>query len=306
MMTAARRGYRRIAVLAALSVVVTLLVTAVLLWQLRVRDLEHARLENVALARMLADETGQAIDGIDQVLRGTIAMFASAEGRRLRLDGAQTHFLLVAHASGVRHLAGLYLVDPSGVTVNSSWADPQLAHHFAHDRLPALFKEGAADAPHISGPEREPATQAWTVHMARPLRTANGQVRGFVVATVAMESVAESWRLVRLDYDRALALLSVDGRVFAALPARTGDIGSTAAELAGESLPAEPGSVRSIDHVSGAAGALTLTVADDGDGVPASRNKGQAEGIGLLSMRERAFAIGAAFSVESAPGAARS
>jgi two-component system sensor histidine kinase UhpB len=46
-------------------------------------------------------------------------------------------------------------------------------------------------------------------------------------------------------------------------------------------------------------GALVLTVADNGDGLP----EHVAEGGGLTGMRERAMLIGAALAINSTPGA---
>ena len=54
-------------------------------------------------------------------------------------------------------------------------------------------------------------------------------------------------------------------------------------------------------EVEGATGALTLRIADAGSGYDTSRD-GSADGIGLVTMRQRAEALGGRLTVRAAPG----
>jgi len=60
------------------------------------------------------------------------------------------------------------------------------------------------------------------------------------------------------------------------------------------------GATRAAIRFAATQGALTLTVADDGDGLPAD-GPGPG-GVGLLSMRERASSLGGRFEIRSEPG----
>jgi signal transduction histidine kinase len=54
--------------------------------------------------------------------------------------------------------------------------------------------------------------------------------------------------------------------------------------------------------VTGASGALTLLVCDNGAGFNVQESKAAA-GLGLISMRERVHLIGGEFTIDSTPGA---
>lgn len=244
------RGVHYVGLLAVLSVVVTIATTLALLWQLRGRALEHARLETASLGRMLVEHTDQIYASVDQVLRGVEGLVASPFGRQLALASATTHRLLEGRATALRQITAIYLIDARGQLVNSSWQVATPRHGLVDEASLAWFADPGRDDLFVAGPRREPVTGNWTIVLARPLR-ASGRLEGVVLATLDLPSIEQAYWTARIEYERPVALLGLDARAIVALPQGSFAIGAVAPTLATEAATLVPNVQRSFEHASG-------------------------------------------------------
>lgn len=255
------RQNHAIGILAALTVLAILLSVSFLIWQLRENALTHARLEARSLTAMLLEQTQQSFDATDRVLEGVQERLSSSYGRQFSLDSAPTHLLLSARVSGMRQLSAMFLVDAHGTVINSSLdfpmpkiavADRDYFKNFAHDGGKTTF---------ISQPLRNRVNNNWTLYMARPLYEASGKFRGVVAAAMSIPKLEQMYQLVKLDYERPIALYLADGTLVASQPHREQMMGIAPAELQYQVLPVKDNEIKTLLHVNAAGGRETISLA---------------------------------------------
>lgn len=248
------RPARAIAALAVVTIALIALSVAFLLWQLRTRELEHARIDTIGLAHMLREQTQESFDSVDLMLRGVQERMQTPYGSRLPMAGPEVQLLLSARVSGVRQLSSLSLIDAPGRVVNSSSDDPSLRAPQLQRHYFTSLAGGKADGLVIDPPVRNPDNGSWSLHLARSFTGTDGKFRGVVVAAMNLPRFEQFYGLMKLNFVRPVALYLADGTLVASLPSRDSIIGELAPELVGEALPAAGEEVRIVRHSSGDGG----------------------------------------------------
>ena len=105
------RPTRAIGLLATLTIVLIAVSVTFLLWDMRKRELEAARLDTIGFTHMIREETEHTFDRVDLVLRGVQERMQTAYGSRLALDSGAVRLLLSARIFGIRQLGALFLLD---------------------------------------------------------------------------------------------------------------------------------------------------------------------------------------------------
>ena len=245
------RSSQAVGVLAVAILVAVLLSSTFLLWRLRLRELEHARLETVSLTEMFMEQTQQYLQGADIVLQGVQERLASSYGSKIPLDSEMTHLLLATRVAGMRQLRSLSLVDAQGQVVNSSESMQAMDRAVDDEPYFQALASGKSSTYVMDKPHRNHDDGRWTVHMARALRNDDGSFRGVVVAALDIARFEALFYQVKLDFVRPMAIYQEDGTLMASFPHRGNDLGGPAVELTGEQLPARGQAVRSMVHTSG-------------------------------------------------------
>ena len=248
------RQTHSVGLLAALTIAAIVLSVTFLLWGLRDREIEHARIETIALTQMLLDQTQQSFESADLVLQGVQERLSNAYGSRFALDSPPTHLLLSARASGMKQLSAIFLVDAQGIVINSSRASSILGESVADRNYYKSFTGVTRPSFYIGRPVKGRVDGSWMLHMARPLFYPSGKFRGVVVAAMSITQLELMYKTVKLDYVRPIALYLADGTLVASLPHRENVIGAHAPELHNEEIPLGGNEVRNIRHVSGDGG----------------------------------------------------
>ena len=195
-----------VGVLAALSIAAIVVSVAFLVWGLRLRELEHSRLETISLAEMMMEQTQQSFEGADLVLQGIQERLSNAYGSQLELDSPLTHLLLSSRVSGMRQLRSLFLVDAQGMVINSSRTFPTQRVSVADRDYFKVFSENKTKKLYLDAPVRNRADNSWTLHIARPLFYPNGKFRGVVAIAMSISQFELAYKMVKLDYVRPIAL----------------------------------------------------------------------------------------------------
>ena len=244
------RQSHSVGLLATLTIAAILVSITFLIWRLRESELEHARLETRSLTEMLMEQTQQSFEGADLVLQGVQERLSTTFGRQFALDSAPTHLLLSARVSGMRQLSSIFLVDAQGTVINSSLDFPMPKFAVADRDYFKNFAFDGAKNVYISKPMRNRINNGWTLYMARPLFEVNGKFRGVVAAALSIPQFEEMYQMIKLDYERPIALYHADGTLIASLPHRENTIGTHAPELSHEVFPTRDNDVRAIEHVN--------------------------------------------------------
>jgi PAS domain S-box-containing protein len=285
------RSVRYVALLAALTILAIALSVGFLLWSLRMRELNHAKLETISVARMLMAQTEQSLAGSDLVLQGVQERLMTSFGRNIALDSGPVSLLLSSRVSGLRHLRSLFIVDSKGTLINSSRRDAPLNTSVQDRTYFNVFLQGHTDRLFIDKPVRSRLDNAWTLNISRPLYEADGSLRGVVVASMDIVDFEQTYAAMQIDYARPIGIFLADGTLVASLPHRENLIGTRVPELTHETLPTADHEIRNIEHRSGDGGQewftlgrlagfpLLIGVTDDVD-------------LSLASWRETAIPIG--------------
>jgi len=288
------RQTHSVGVLAAFTIATMVVAVIFLLWGLRDRELEHARLETIALTQMLMEQTEQNFESADLVLQGVQERLTTAYGRQFALDSLPIHLLLNNRLSGMRQLRSIFVIDAQGMLINSSRDFPIPRSSVADRGYYKVFAQGRAESLFIDRPVRSRIDNSWTLHLSRRLTGSDGKFRGVVVAAINISQLEQLYENMKLDYVRPIAIYLADGTLVASFPHRESMLGERASELTNEHLPEKGNEIRIVHHVSGGGGRevfslgrlvgypLLLSVTDDED-------------LALASWRETAvpIAIGA-------------
>jgi PAS domain S-box-containing protein len=288
------RQTHSVGVLAAFTIATMVVAVIFLLWGLRDRELEHARLETIALTQMLMEQTEQNFESADLVLQGVQERLTTAYGSQFALDSLPIHLLLNNRLSGMRQLRSIFVIDAQGMLINSSRDFPIPRSSVADRGYYKVFAQGRAESLFIDRPVHSRIDNSWTLYLSRRLTGSDGKFRGVVVAAINISQLEQLYENMKLDYVRPIAIYLADGTLVASFPHRESMLGERASELTNEHLPEKGNEIRIVHHVSGGGGRevfslgrlvgypLLLSVTDDED-------------LALASWRETAvpIAIGA-------------
>ena len=284
------RPTRAIGLLATLTLVLIAVSVTFLLWDMRKRELEAARLDTVAFAHMVREETEHTFDRVDLVLRGVQERMQTNYGAALGLDSGAVRLLLSARIFGIRQLSALYLLDARGVIVNSSRDDDALGVSHAGEEYFKALASGVAEGLYIGRPVRDLAHGGWTLHVARSFTGMDGKFRGVAVAAMSVSQLEEVYRTMKADHPRPMALYLADGTLVASVPHRENLMADYAPELGNSPLPGPGDEVRMVDHATGDGGRQAFALGRAGRfpllvGVPHD------EELALATWRENSIMI---------------
>ena len=206
----------------------------------------------VAFAQLTAEQTTGAIQNTEQTLE--IAETRVVAATRVGLaDAAPIRAELRALLATRPFLRAITFLDDRGRTVYGSeegeaGLDLSDRAYFIHhrDTLGSVFLLGV--------PVRARSTGEWIIPVSRPLRHANGQFAGVVVASVSPEFLSHLWTNTRTIEDQATTLWRNDGVVMMRSPfdelsmGTTVRIGEIGARLIGGS---REGSLRTVSLIDG-------------------------------------------------------
>jgi PAS domain S-box-containing protein len=283
------RPNRAIGLLATLTIVLIAASVTFMLWDLRKRELEATRLDTIAFAHMIREETEHTFDRVDLVLRGVQERMQTAYGSQLSLDSGAVRLLLSARIFGIRQLGALYLLDVDGMLVNSSRDDEATGVSHAANEYYRVFATGNAEGLYIGRPVRD-AGGDWIVHVARAFTGGDGKFRGVAVAAMKVRELEQVYRSMKPDHPRPMSLYLADGTLVASLPHRETLIGEYAPELGAGPLPAAGDEVRMVDHATGDGGRQAFALGRTGRfpllvGVP------NEEELALAAWRENSIMV---------------
>jgi PAS domain S-box-containing protein len=173
-----------------------------------------------ALRHTIAAQTGSAVRVIDLTL-GEIAQDLTED--RIPDPDAELRRRLEHLSSLVR---AIWIVDRKGRMIHDSdrgtlGIDLSQRDYFRHHR------DSKSSGFLIGEPVRSLTTGTWFVSASRPIRTADGEFLGVVVAALDAERFGRHWQLPGFDRDGSIAVFREDSTLLMRSPHVEGDIGKS-------------------------------------------------------------------------------
>ncbi len=224
----ARRRFSLVRGVGVLTVGVVLAIlggTTALLWDLRVREIAHARSEVVSLSRILSEQTTRSFDGVSLVLHSVQDRLGEGIGRQLELHSPMVHLLLRARASGLPQLASVFIADAGGVVMNSSRSPKIRGHSIGEQEYFAAWEKGYDGDLYVGNPQRSPIDGRWSLYVSRRIDNADGSLRGVVVANVDLEHFEKLYSSISLDMVSPIFMMLNDGTLLVSQPPDHANVG---------------------------------------------------------------------------------
>ncbi|MBI4986454.1 MAG: PAS domain S-box protein [Rhodocyclales bacterium] len=227
-----------VSILAAFAVLGIAISSAVLLWNLRVKDLSHARGETISLSGILAEQTTRIIQNVDLAVQHTQVVLAEQEKAGMPLAGRAVHELLRNRLVDMPQMWSIFVMDDQGKVINTARVFP-VTGLVAPDRE---YFTAHRDDPRlglfIGAPTHNRINGAWTLYLSRRLDGPNGEFRGVVGVALSIKYFEDFYHSITFDGISPISLYLADGTLVARQPRDEAVQGKRPDELQTLAIPA--------------------------------------------------------------------
>jgi signal transduction histidine kinase len=224
-------GARRIAVVGAALIALTIFSGVFSIFDLRRAALDASR-ENMAnLGVVLAEQLSRSMQAVDLVLGETVHQVTHSDATtpeefRRQMASEATHGFLIDRLQALPQAGALFVADADGMAVNSSNYWPALPlnnadRDYFHDAQNPFSRSLI-----ISAPSKSRATGRWTWFLGRRIESPGGVFLGAVVATIELGYFEEFYKTITLLDGASVSVMNRDGLVIVRHPAIERIIGS--------------------------------------------------------------------------------
>jgi PAS domain S-box-containing protein len=169
-----------------------------------------------SLSRVIAEQTTRTLQSADQLLRLAIVRLEVLR-QAGRLDEASAREELKAELKDMPFLRAVWVLDAQGRIELDSDAGNAGAS-MADRPYFQVYQQAPATEFYIGPPLRSRTTGTWMVSVARPIRGADGSVRGVIVAALEPPYFEHLWRGIDLGPNGAVGLYHRSGQLLARTP----------------------------------------------------------------------------------------
>lgn len=212
------RASRITVVLAAMAVVTIIVMTALLLWQLRVQELRHAEGETVSLSHIIAEQTARSMQSVDLALDVALDRLAEAEKLGVSIDEFAIHAMLRSRIEGMPQLRSMFITDAQGKIASSALTHP--APNFSvkdRDYFTSVRDRPDLDR-YVSSPAINRVDGKRTLFFSRRIRNLKGEFVGVIAASLDIAYIEALYDSIKLDTVSPIALYLDDGNLVARAP----------------------------------------------------------------------------------------
>jgi signal transduction histidine kinase/CheY-like chemotaxis protein len=213
----------RIAMLVGAIAAIIVGSVAVVLWNLRLHDIDEAKRELSTLDLLLVEETERAMQSVDLILKNVRQHIAASDvgsGQRLEaaLGGRETHDLLGSNIAGVPQVDALAIVAADGRVLNLSRVFPVPNVDIADRDYFIALRDSPADVAVLSRPVRSRVTGKESIFLGRRLTAPSGDFIGIVLATIDLGYFNQHYEALRAGDRVAVSLWHKDGILITRFP----------------------------------------------------------------------------------------
>ncbi|CAA7617227.1 Two-component sensor histidine kinase [Magnetospirillum sp. LM-5] len=288
-------GSRAVIVLGAILVAAVLLITSYEIWRQRTVALSSSATNLEALAVALAEQTERSIRNVETVIDAVLESIDEGGGIE-NANSADMHRELRERAVGVPQIAGIGLVDSTGLGVNTLVHWPTPPFNVADRDYFQFHRDHADKAAHIGALTSGRLSDREMITISKRISGRDGSFKGVVLATILPGFFHEFYaRVLPPTHNSAVALFRIDGMLLARVPEAPGTkLGKSYAHLP-DFQPGEPrsGLVRGPSPMDGA---MRMVAFQTLERYPLKLNLSLDEGQLLASWRGNTLRL-AAFGV---------
>jgi PAS domain S-box-containing protein len=248
------RTGRFIVIFSVIVMATIVVMTVLLLWQLRVQDLQRAEGETVILSHIVAEQTTRSLQGVGLAIDLSIDRLAEAKRLGVALNEFAIHAMLRSRVEGMPQLRSMFIVDASGKIASSALSHPA-PRLSVKDRDYFTAQRDRTDLElYVGAPLINRVDGKMTFFFSRRIPNARGEFSGVVVASldlVYMESLYEATSRTGV---RPISLFLEDGTLIVRAPtdkSRIGHKGLLPTIEPGEKSPAWFKTVRTAGEGAG-------------------------------------------------------
>jgi len=226
---ASRRFSRMVQLIGLCLIILTIIVAAAVVMDIRQRTEEGYRREIADLGTVLSEQTTRYIQAIDPILHEIQSQSAglgirSPDQLQRLLGTAETNAFLTNRLQNLAQVNALIIIDAHGQVVNSSRdypvprindSDRDFFRHFADQNDPGLF---------ISAPTTSRVDRTATVFVARRLNGPDGRFLGLVAGALDVAYLNNFYRAISTRPGRSVTLLRADGLILTRYPDPTSQV----------------------------------------------------------------------------------
>lgn len=207
-----------VAVLTALAVLTIVVSALLLVWNLRGKEMAHARGETISLSHILAEQTTRTLQNVDLIVQSTRALLAEREAAGEPLSGRSVHELLRGRLSGLPELRGMFIVDSDGAELNGARAFPSARRSLADRDYFKWHKENRGVGLYVGVPTRGRSDGALTLHLSRRLSGPGGTFRGVLAVSLNLGYFDSLYESISFDEISPISLYLANGTLVTRQP----------------------------------------------------------------------------------------
>jgi diguanylate cyclase (GGDEF)-like protein/PAS domain S-box-containing protein len=204
--------------------------TAIMVGNLRDRELSDSERELNNTALILAEQLDRSLQAIDLVQTSIIGKIqslgiASSEDYARRMSGQDVHLMLKASTSGLLQAYAISLIDADGRLINfsRSWPVPEIS--VANREFFRALKSDPRLQSYIGLPGHNSTNGTWTLFLARSVTAANGDFLGLVLGAIELSYFDRIIGSVSFGEGSSIALYRSDGFLLTRFPQAESFIG---------------------------------------------------------------------------------
>ena len=167
-------------------------------------------------ARIISEEMGRNIQGVDVVLRHIAAEFK--RGRLSQLTPAELHAYLAEQAVGFVQIDGIAMHDAQGDAVAISWLPLGAQVNITHFAGFAVVRDDPEAGLFVSPATRSPTDERWVYPLLRRLETPSGEFAGVIGARGRIDYLQQFYHDVHLDPGTKITLMHRNATLLARDP----------------------------------------------------------------------------------------
>jgi PAS domain S-box-containing protein len=215
--TSSRPGRLTIAV-AIIAVAMIVVMTALLLWQLRGHELRRAERETVSLSHIIVEQTARSLQGVDLALEVALNRLSQAEGLGVSMDEFAIHSMLRSRVEVMPQLRSMFITDADGNIASSALSHPAPRISVKDRDYFMALRDQPELGRFVSSPVTNRVDGKRTLFFSQRIRNAKGKVVGVIVASLDIEYLESIYDSIQLDSVSSIALHLSDGSLIARAP----------------------------------------------------------------------------------------
>ena len=196
---------------------------ALVIWQLRLHEIQEAERTLSTLDYLLRDQTERALQSVDLVIDNIhekiMADGVASSDDLLRLErGRENQDLLRTHTTGIPQLDAVIIIGSDGRLINFS-RDKDVPPINVSDRT--YFKRLRDDpvhAPVLSEPVQNRSDGRWTMYLARRIEGRNGEFLGLILGAIDLGYFERLYQTLQVGEGGAVSLWRSEGMLLARYP----------------------------------------------------------------------------------------